>query len=152
MEHRGTCPLQLSTIVYVIGVGAQSTLEQDIFVRKCMYEKLAKYPKIYIIFVRKIFCPIFFFFWGGANPLIAHLLRLCILCATTLRPLYFLWDWDSSTPSHEILATPLQVTAFFCFIIIEQWRDNDVGLTMDIRYKLRRCRTSTGDVAPSRAL
>ena len=45
-------------------------------------------PEIYMIFVRKIFSPIIF--CGGGNPLTRRLLRLRILCATTLRPLFSL--------------------------------------------------------------
>jgi len=61
-------------LFFVTGVGAQSTLGKDIFARKYMHEKLAKCltftcPKnVFRIFL-------FFFFWGGANPL-----TRCLLC------------------------------------------------------------------------
>ena len=83
---------------HCIGVGAQSTLGQDIFARKNMHEKLTKcpnfarympekknnkMPKFYTIFARKIFFPIFFLGGGGKCP--PRLLRLCPIVKSCVR-------------------------------------------------------------------
>ena len=90
MGHWGTgarAPHRLPTS-FVIGVGAQSIWGQDILPENICMKKLAKCPKFTWYLTKKCF-PSFFFFLGG-GPLTLGLLRLWILCATTLRPLFSL--------------------------------------------------------------
>ena len=59
--------------------------------------KISEMPKIYIVFVRKYFL----IFGGWGNPLTRRLLRLWILCATTLRPSFSLQTTSKGSGGRE---------------------------------------------------
>ena len=119
----GHVPLNLQ-LVCVLGVGAQSTLGGGkTFCPKIYVWKLRKMPKFYTIVVQKYFSR--FFFWGGGqmSPTLLSLLRLWILCATSLRPLLSL-GLRFASPSHQILATPLVVNMWNFHTITTTGRHN----------------------------